>query len=272
MRQLRFIAAGLLLTLGIGVQPLSAAEADEPVAAAPAALHAVFEPDEEDIAAAAELGRQFRKRKKKVSELSALWSKRVPDAHGRATCLVPAARVAVAAYEAARLHKDEQETKRIIEDAVREGGDHIIFQVTLRSKGSVSWIWPHDAKPGDRESLETVAFTLADDQGKHYQPLDPDAAREIIAKSAHIGLPFPITTYRRLGSHWWMSIPLFGSRRRQDFEATYTVVFPLRDEKGRPLFTQGTKSITLSVIGARAEKNVVFSLADLAELAARRKR
>jgi len=273
MRRVWLIIAGVIILTSSAALSAAAADGDEPAPAAQAGdLHPIFAPDEDDVAAAAELGQQFRKRKKAIKELNALWSRRVPDADGRAVCLVPAARVAMAAYEAEKLHKDKQGTERVIEDALREGQDHIIFQVTLRSKGSVSWIWPRDAKPGDRKSLETVAFTLADDRGKHYQPLDPEAARKIVAKSVRMGLPVPLTTYRRLGSHWWVSIPLFGPKRRQDFEATYTVVFPLKDQKGRPLFTEDTKSITLNVIGARAEKNVVFSLADLTKVPKKRKR
>lgn len=267
------IIAGLAMLTIIAVLPAVPADRDEPAAPALAEdLHPVFAPDEDDVAAAAELGRQFRKRKKTINELSVLWSRRVPDADGRAMCLVPAARVAIAAYEAEKLHKDKQETERVIADALREGQDHIIFQVTLRSKGSVSWIWPRDAKPGDRKSLETVAFTLADDRGKHYQPLDPEAARRIVAKSVRTGLPVPLRTHRRFGSHWWVSIPIFGPGRRQDFEAAYTVVFPLKDKEGRSLFTEDMKSVTLNVIGARAEKNVVFSLADLAGVPKKRRR
>jgi hypothetical protein len=260
-------AIGLAAAVSAGPPAALVAEDDQPVPIPrEAALHPVFAPDAEQVAAAAELGRQYRRRKKTVEELAALWSQRVPDADGRAVMLTPAARVAMAAYEAEKLHKDAEERDRMIGDALRESEAHLIFQVTLRSKGSVSWIWPRDAEPGDRKALETVAFTLGDDRGDHCQPLDPEAARKVVGKSVSTGLPFPVTTYQRLGRHWWVSIPIFGPGRRQDFEASYTVVFPIADEQGRPLLTDDLKTLSLEVIGARAQKSVAFRLDDLAEV------
>jgi len=104
---------------------------------------------------------------------------------------------------------------------------------------------------------------LADDRGHFCQPLDPEAARKIVGKTSESGLPVTVYSTIQLGGSFWISLPFGGTSRRTDFEANYQVPFALRDKDGHPVIGPDAKTMSLRIIGATAEKTVVFNLADL---------
>jgi hypothetical protein len=264
------LGAGLILALGAPMAALADTPAATPQSAdlwaARKELHPLFAPAPEDIEAAARLGERARKSGKTLEELLDTWSVPVPDADGKVIVMLPAARVAAAAYQAAKLHKDEAETRAAIDEALKSDADLVVFQVTLKSKGTGSWLWPYNAKPGDKKALESIAFALYDGRGHYYQPVDPNAERRIGASEKQIGSPVPVTVYTHVEG-FWFNLPVLGSGSRTDFVAKYDVVFPLRDPKsGDPVVSARVRSLGLRIIGARGEKEARFSLAALQDL------
>ena len=229
-------------------------------------LHPIFAPSQEEVATAARLGEQARRARKTVEELLDKWAAPVPEAKGKVVLMAPAARVAAAAYEAAKLHKGEAERAKAIERALLENRDMILFRVTLLGKGRGTWLWPGDLKPGDRKALESVCFALSDGKGHFFPPADPSAERKVEASSKTVGSPIPVTVYTHV-KRFWFGLPILGSARRTDFQATYEVAFRLHDPKtGRPVLDPSVESLSLRIIGARGEKEVGFSLAALRKL------
>ncbi|NIM05270.1 MAG: hypothetical protein GTO55_04175 [Armatimonadetes bacterium] len=242
----------------IGVMPT--ADMEEAGSNSP---HRIFTPTEEEIASAKSIGEQMRRSDKTVEELMALWSQPVPGADGRAVIMVPIVRVAVAAYEAERLHKLEAEKQRAIETALETDKNYITFQVWIRNKGKVNWLWPTDVKPGDKKALESVNFVLADDEGGFHQPVTPGADRKIKKEQTNVGSPVPVTVFPHAGD-FWFSIPLFRKQRRIDFTAKYDVSFNLYDaESGLPIFDSSAETASLRIVGERGEKKVDFQLDEL---------
>jgi len=232
----------------------------------PADLHPLFAPSPEQVEAAARFGTQSRRARKTVEEVLECWSFPVPEAEGKVVVMVPAARVAAAAYEAAKMHKNEVQKRKAIEEALAKNRENIVFQVWLESRGSGTWLWPYNAKPGDREALESIGFVLSDGKGRYYQPIDPDAGRQVEGKARAVGSPIVIAVYTRV-KDFFFSLPLLASRQRTDFVARYEVAFPLYDpESHRPIFDKQAKSFSLKIIGARSEKEVRFSLAALEKI------
>lgn len=240
------------------------AEAQPPTVPQPAVVNPLFEPDPLLVESAIKIGKESVKRKMTVGRMLKRWSNRVPDADGYAVALVPAALVAVSAFDAQKFHKDAEAEQKQISAAVQRGREHLAFQVVLRSKGSGTWLWPRGMKPGDRQALEAIKYVLGDDQGHFYQPLDPEAQKQISSENKALGLPFGINTYVPIGS-WFLSLPFSLGGTRQDFEARYEPTFPLKDAKGNPIFNSTHQKFSLRVIGATDEKSVEFSIADLIE-------
>jgi hypothetical protein len=273
------ILAGLALALAAPAAGEEAAgparQADGPVAAAVSGesrgqeLHPLFAPSEEEVAAAARLGEAARKAGRRVEELLERWAVAVPEAGGKVVLMAPTARAAAAAYEAAKLHKSVGQREAAIEEALRRSKGLVVFEVTLLSKGSGSWLWPEGMKPGDRKALESISFVLSDGRGRHYQPVDPNAERRVEARPKVIGSPIPVTAYGNVG-RFWFSLPILRSAARTDFAAKYEVAFPLYEEEtGRPIVSADLKSLGLKIIGARGEREVSFPLAELGRAGAK---
>lgn len=241
-------------------------EATPPAPIATGKPHPLFAPSPEEIEAAARLGERARKAGKTVEQLLELWSVPVPGAPGKVLLMVPAARVAAAAYEATRLHKSDAQKKAAIEEALAKDKDLVLFQVTLQSKGTGSWLWPYDAKPGDKKALESIAFVLYNGRGRYYQPIDPNADRRVKGQEKTVGSPVPVTVYGHVES-FWFSLPVLGSSRRTDFVAKYEVAFLLNDSKSaEAIVVPEARSLGLRIIGARGEKEARFSLTALQDL------
>ena len=191
------------------------------------------------------------------------WGQPAPDARGFVIPLTPLVQVSAATYAAAKLHRDAAATQQGIASALEHREDILVFQVRLRSRGKGNWIYPPATTSGDKQALESVQFMLADDRGHFYPPLDPEAARRIVGTESESGLPFAVYSTLRLGGSFWISLPFGGTSRRTDFEANYQVPFALRDKEGNPVIGSDAKTMSLRIIGAAAEKSVVFDLAEL---------
>ena len=231
--------------------------------APPAPLHPVFTPTPSQVQAAADLGVRARRRKMTARELLSQWGKPVPEARGIVIPMAPLVRVSAATYEATKLHRDEAATQQEIESALEHREDILVFQVRLLSRGKGNWLYPPATTSGDKKALESVQFVLADDRGHFYQPLDAEAARKIVGKTSESGLPVTVYSTIQLGGSFWISLPFGGTSRRTDFEANYQVPFALRDKDGNPVIGPDAKTMSLRIIGATAEKSVVFDLAEL---------
>jgi hypothetical protein len=257
----------LVATAAVAQAPANGpAETATPAAsekAPPAPLHPVFTPTPSEVQAAAEFGVRARRDEKTARELLSQWGKPVPDARGIVIPMAPLVRVSAATYEATKLHRDEAATQAEIAAALDDGQKILVFQVRLLNRGKANWIFPPATTSGDKKALESVQFVLADDRGHFYEPLDAEAARRIVGKESESGLPVTVYSTVQLGGSFWISLPFGGTSRRTDFEANYQVPFALRDKDGNPVIGADAKTMSLRIIGAAAEKSVVFNLADL---------
>lgn len=252
-------------------------------------VHPVFAGSEDAIRKSYEYGRQERKRKKSLHYLLGPWRKdlakvRMPSSESwtapNAILATPALFATLTGYFDEMAYESAESGLNKVMELLKSTKDFFVVVVSLYAWPGIS-DWDHSInRPAKKEDVTDVQFLILVDGKQVIRPIYSDtmsAPQEIKDATSRLTIKPSIVQSSISGSIYESGdiAGIYASRTSTVYQfdieregytayaATYFLVFPLLDDKGKPIITADTKKLVFKAVRPTYEHTCVFDLSKI---------
>jgi hypothetical protein len=252
-------------------------------------VHPVFAGDESVIRKSYEEGRQARKRKKNLHYLLGPWRKdlakvRMPSSKSwtapNAVLVTPCLLATLSGYFDEMTYQPAEAGLSKLLETMKGTKDFFVVVVNLYAWPGIS-DWDHSInRPAKQEDVTDVQFLILVDGKQVIRPIYSDTTSapqkiegtiphltidQITVESSISGSIYANGDIASIYASKTSTVYQFDIKRESytAYAATYFLVFPLLDDKGKPIITADTKKLVFKAVRPTYEHTCVFDLSKI---------